>query len=158
MIKHVITVVFSGVVAAATICRPDLLAKNTFLGTFVTHELLALLAVIMTITFASIANIHMTVSRVVAQAPADRREAARGAIQDTRNELNSNAWLLFWSFVAASIILLVKGTVTGNIWVESAANGLALGTLLVNVLVFHTIYETSFAIAASDVAGNHREG
>ncbi len=107
----------------------------------------------MTITFASVANIHLTISRLVAQAPAEKREAARAAIADTRAELNSNAWLLFWAFVAASIILLVKGIVTGNVWVESAANGLALGTLLVNVLVFYDIYQTSFTLASSDVAG-----
>lgn len=104
MIKYVILVVYTGVVTAATICHPSLLANNKFLMAFISHELLGLLAVIMTITFASVANIHLTISRLVAQAPAEKREAARAAIADTRAELNSNAWLLFWAFVELSLI------------------------------------------------------
>lgn len=153
MIKYIIVIVYIGVVTAATICHPSFLAKNEFLKAFISHELLGLLAVVMTITFASVANIHLTISRLVAQAPAEKREAARETIAETRSELNSSAWLLFWAFIAAAIILLVKGTVTENVWVESAANGLALGTLLVNALVFYDIYQTSFVLASSDIAG-----
>jgi hypothetical protein len=149
VIKHIITIAYVLFVAVATLCRPEFLAHNSFLSQFITHELLSLLAVIMTITFASVANMHFIVSRLVASAPPERQQAVTNAADGMREELDSNAWLLFWAFVAAIAFLIVKGAMGSNLFILSAMHGLGLGALLVNVLVFHDIYSTMFKLAAA---------
>jgi hypothetical protein len=98
MIKYFIIISFLLFVATATVCNPEFLAKNSFLESFVTHEILGILAVIMTVTFASVANIHFYITRIVGKAyGADLNKGQRKA-DAPRSELNTNAWLLFWCF------------------------------------------------------------
>lgn len=152
MIKYIILIAFGLFVAVATLCRPDFLAHNSFLAAFVSHEILALLAVVMTITFASVANIHFALNRIIGHVYAKDLDRGQRAAAKARGELNTNAWTLFWAFIACALILVIKGIVTNNDYVTSAMNGLALGALLVNVLVFYDIYDTLFTLASSDLA------
>jgi hypothetical protein len=93
---------------------PSLMANNKFLQAFVTHEILSLLAVVMTITFASVANIHLTIDRTQASIldPKKRKRLQDEVAQPLKNETRSSAWLLFWALalcVALSLISCVGG-------------------------------------------------
>lgn len=149
MKKFIILVSFMTVCAVATIVVPEFLAKNTFLVGFISHEILAILAVILSITFASVANVHLSLNRIVRVV--FRRDWKRGilASEPVRKEINSNAWLLFWAFIVCIGALIVKGVLGDNVYIESSMNGIALTVLLLNVLVLHDMYKTIFAIVSS---------
>jgi hypothetical protein len=152
MIKIGILIAYVLFVAVATLCKPDFLASNEFLKDFVGSELLSLLAVILAITFASVANIHLALNQIIARVYEKNIEHGQVKAGEIRKEINSNAWLLFYAFLACAAVLFFKALFSDNDYVLSAMNGIALGTLLVNVLVFHDIYSTVFALAASDLA------
>lgn len=149
MRKFIILVAFLLFCAVSTVSRPEFLAKNAFLEDFLNHEILALLAVILVITFASVANIHLALNRITLRAFKGREAFGLQASEPVRREINSSAWLLFWGFVACVLFLIVKGTMSGNIYVVSAMNGLALTVLLLNIVVFYDIYKAIFAIVGS---------
>jgi hypothetical protein len=152
MVKIGILIAYGLFIAVATLCRPDFLASNSFLEKFVGSELLSLLAVILAITFASVANIHLALNQIVARVYAKNIEHGQVVARGIRGEINSNAWLLFYAFLICTAALFVKALFTDNAYVHSATNGVALGTLLINILVFHDIYCTVFELAASDLA------
>ncbi|MFC3785083.1 hypothetical protein GGR90_003574 [Sphingopyxis italica] len=135
-------------VIALTVVHPHVLAANEFLHAFVSHEMLALLIVILTITLASIGNIHLTLSRIVRRfkSHADGELAAAPA----RQELDSNAWSLFWAFVACVVVLLIKGGFPTDVYIVSLMNGFALIILAFNMAVLHDIYSTVFDLVRQD--------
>lgn len=148
---------FVAVVGAMAVCEPAWLATNMFLDALMSHELLALLVVILTITFASVANIHLAISRMVQQAPDPA--AANASADGARREINSNAWTIFLAFIAAVIVLLVKGWAQGNQHVVAFAHAVGLAILLLNVLVLHDIYRSIFGLAqASAPLPNAEDG
>lgn len=134
------------VVFAIVVCRPSWLVDNKFIDEFVGPELLSLLVVILTITFASVANIHLSLHRFTVSASKERRES----IRDIRTEINYNAWLIFSAFVICVISLFVKGTVGDNLVGEAVTNGVCLLVLLLNVLVMHDLYHAIFALVSTD--------
>jgi len=148
MIRWVILIALAVVVAVLTIAAPSVLAKNTFLDAFVSHEILALLIVILTITLASVGNIHLTITRLV-----NRFEnKAEGELQATpaRNELNSNAWSLLWAFCVCLVALLIKGGFSDEPYLVSLMNGAAVVILVYNLLVLYDIYTTVFDLVKQD--------
>jgi hypothetical protein len=58
MIKIIIVLCMITAGISATVCTPEFFGKNEFLKGFITYELLSILAIIMTVTLASIANIQ----------------------------------------------------------------------------------------------------
>lgn len=148
MIRWAIMIGAAVIVGVLTICIPSALANNTFLNSFVTHEILALLAVVLTITLASIANVHLTITRIIKSKFADE-DKGRLAASPVRAEINSNAWALFWAFLACVGVLLFKGSYPGEAYLVSLMNGAALLILLFNLLVLHDIYQTVFDLAES---------
>lgn len=136
---------FVAVVGAMTVCEPAWLAENTFLDALMSHELVALLVVILTITFASVANIHLAISRMVRQMPDP--QAAAGAANGVRREINSNAWTIFVAFLGALGALVVKGAWNEQVHVVAASHAVGLTILLLNVLILHDIYRSIFALA-----------
>ena len=153
IIKSFIIIAYCLFIAVSTLCRPDFLSGNKFLDDFAGHDLLSLLAVILTITFASVANIHLALNQIILKVFSGDIRRGQDTAQATRDDIDSNAWLLFWAFIACTAFLLVKGAFgEANIYVKSAMNGLCLGALLVNILVFHDIYRTVFTLASSHLA------
>jgi hypothetical protein len=150
--SHFILVAYAFSVALVTAFKPDFLASNSFLLKFAGSELLSLLAVILAITFASVANIHLALNQIIGRAFAHKIEHGKRKAQPLRNDINGNAWLLFYAFLAYGASLFIGAIFADNMFVKSAVNGIALGTLLLNVLVFRDIYCTVFELAASDVA------
>jgi hypothetical protein len=139
------------IVAVLTATHPHLLADNNFLNSFISHEILAVLIVTLTITLASIGNIHLTISRLVRKFD----NSAEGELRATpaRNELNSSAWSLFWAFGLCVVVLLIKGGFPENCYVVSLVNGAALVILTFNMMTLYDIYTTVFDLVKED-SGN----
>lgn len=138
---------------------PALLAKNKFLVEFVSHEIMAFLVVIMTITFASVANIHLTVSRAQAAIAdlAKRKELEKEFAGPLRAETRSSAWLLFWGLVICGLALIVKGQFPEVEQVVSFVHGVAIIVLITYGVVTYDIYEAVFELVgleASDAGKN----
>ncbi|MEQ1549335.1 MAG: hypothetical protein ABL918_11925 [Chakrabartia sp.] len=136
------------IVAVLTATHPYLLAGNRFLNSFVSHEILAVLIVTLTITLASIGNIHLTISRLVRKF----ENLSQGELEATpaRTELNSSAWSLFWAFGVCVCILLFKGGFPENCYVVSFVNGAALIILSFNMMALYDIYTTVFDLVKED--------
>jgi hypothetical protein len=140
-------VAISGSLSAA---RPDILANNGFLRQLMGPDLVSVLVVALTITFASVANVHLSISRIIASAP--KPEDAKVAARPVRAQLNSNAWTIFWAFLVALIGLFVYGA-TKNEMAQSFAMSVCLTVVLLNGLVMHDIYRSIFILVANEEAG-----
>lgn len=150
MIKLAIVISMITVALSASFCDPSFFGKNTFLASFITFELLNILAVILTVTLASIANIHLSLNRIVRTAFKDRAKGAAAANR-VRSEINQNGWLLFWLFIFACALVFFKGAFeTPTVFVLSFVNSIGLVVLLTNLLVLCDIYQVIYAIVKLD--------
>ncbi len=127
---------------------PNILANNKFLLEFSGPNMIAVLVIIMTITFASVANIGLTVSRIQGSIKdATERQRVRDEIADPlRAETRSSAWLLFAATAAAFAISLAKGWAAENIHILSLSHGLSLTILMIFGMVLYDIYSTIFEL------------
>lgn len=122
-------------------CAPQWLSdRNGFLKHFVNHELLALLGIIMTITLASAANLHLVFNGI------EERFKKPGGLTKTRQGVTQGAYCLIGLFVLSVFTVLAKPAVVGNQVLEAAFNGAAMIFLLWNVLILVEITQLAFAI------------
>jgi hypothetical protein len=122
--------------------RPDALADgNAFMRGFVNHELLAFLGVIVTITLASAANLHLTLNQLEAAAKEKNNFPA------TRRAVKMSAYAMLWLLVFAFVLVVVKPLATsGNVYVEAFFNGGALVIVITNILILADLTEAAFKI------------
>lgn len=133
-------IVFLGTVVALSASVPDVLSDaNGFLHSFVGEELLNTLFVIVSISLASISQLHLTFNRM-------EREAGRKFLVRTRRGIQQAAYFLIALLAAAIVLVVVKPLVATHPWSQSVANGLALLILLWNVLLLISVTQTVFAI------------
>jgi hypothetical protein len=122
------------------VVKPSLIAdNNTFLSNFVNHELLAVLGIIMTITLASAASLHLEFNKI------EERHKKRG-LMETRRGVKQGAYCLIILFVVAVLLVVVKPFTRGMPTLEALFNGLGLMTLLWSVLVLAELTQLAFAI------------
>lgn len=140
------------IVASLTFYAPTFLGSNEFLKTFVSHEILAFLIIILTITFGSVANIHLSISRAqtnIVDAEARKRIEEQFA-KPLREETQSSAWMLFWAIIVCVIALFIKGSWPSNNYVLSGVHGIAVLVLITNAIVLYDIYGAIFALIGLD--------
>lgn len=123
----------------------EALANNDFLKGFVNHEVLALMAVILTVTLASVANIHLALNRIVSKR-FNGDEDLKHAALDVKKQLTDNAWYIFWGFCLSVVALLVKGHYPGVSEVVAAVHGFVLWLLALFILCMYDIYKVVFGI------------
>lgn len=140
------------VLGSVVVAHPDWLSKNTLLATMMTHELISILVVILTVTLASVANIHLAITRMTMSSQGDR-DVVRLVASEVRKEINDNAWTIFWSFVAAILVLIWKGAFPNNEFIVAACHAIGLIVVMLNVLVLHDLYRATFKLAAADPSG-----
>jgi hypothetical protein len=139
-------------ISGFSIFFPAVLADNTFLMQFVTFEIMSFLVVILTITFASVANIHLSISRTqtLIKDASTREKIENGFAKPLREETKSSAWLLFWALCVCAVALFVKGEWPGNKGVVSMVHGVGILVLVTNAVVLYDIYGTIFALVGTD--------
>lgn len=121
---------------------------NLFLKGFVNHELLAFMGVLVTITLASAANLHLELNRLEEDAAARKISHDFGK---TRRSVATSAKALIWLLLISIAIGVVKPLALlrgANPFREAIFNGFALFVLLVSVLILVDLTLTILAIPA----------
>lgn len=150
MINIFILIAFAGILMSAVICRPDMLAGNEFLVDFVDHEGIALLAVILTITLASIANAHLSINRIILRVKdnSDHVEFQEllDAAQDVKKETKDDAWYIFFGFVAALLSVIIKGGIN-ELYAIAIIHALVLWIYALFLVCLFDIHRIIFGLA-----------
>lgn len=131
-------VTFVGVVAMS---HPTALSdEHRFLAGFVGNELLAVLGVILAITIAAAAQLHLSLNSI------EERVGAENLFPNTRRGLQSSVHWLIALFVVAILLVVVKPFVAGSATGQSLVNGTALVLLLWNALILLSISSAVFGV------------
>ncbi|MXP42532.1 hypothetical protein GRI75_12865 [Altererythrobacter soli] len=122
--------------------HPDLLSdRNTFLKSLVGPDLLAVLGIMVTIALGSAANIHFELNKL------EERAKSKGSFPKARRALHRSAYSLILLFVAAVVLLVVKGDLSASQSAQqSLVNGGALLIVLFNALVLFDITRMAFVM------------
>lgn len=119
--------------------RPEIFGdSNSFLKNFVNHELLAVLGVIVTITLASAASLHLELNRLENDTGEEFLEA--------RSATKAYAYLLITLFGAALALVIAKPVVAETESVKSLFNGAAILVIVLNMLALIDLTSAVFAI------------
>jgi hypothetical protein len=113
---------------------------NRFLKDFVNQELLAILGVILAITLASAASLHLEFNKI-------EERFGRAGLGKAREGVKSAAYCLIGLFLA-SVVLVVTKPLFGDDAEKtlSLINGAALFILLWNVLLLIELTQAAFSI------------
>ena len=133
------------VISSIIVCRPHWLSENEFLKGFVNHEVIALMTVILTVTLASVANIHIALNKIVTRRFSGNAQLIKSA-NEVKKEITDNAWYIFWGFALTIIVLLVKGLNTNDELIVAIANGIVIWTFSLFIFCMYDIYKVTFGI------------
>lgn len=138
---------FAAMSIAIAAARPEWVSDdNTFMKNFVNHELLALLGVILAITLASIASIHLEFNKI------EERYKKRG-LTKSRANLRQNAYWLISLFATAVAIVATKPVMCGGAVSQALANMSGMLILLWHLLILISLTQLVFSISA-DIGDN----
>ncbi|PJB71957.1 MAG: hypothetical protein CO093_04060 [Alphaproteobacteria bacterium CG_4_9_14_3_um_filter_47_13] len=122
---------------------PDVLSdKNSFLKGFVTHELLGFLGVIVTITLASAANLHLKLNEL-------EEKVQKQVFSKTRAMVKKSAYWLLGMLLIAFLLVVIKPVVANSNTVEAIFNGAALLVVFFNILVLIDLTQSAFSLEPS---------
>lgn len=136
------------VLLATSACAPHLLSDtgNKFLEGFVNQELLALLAVVTTITLASAGNIHLELNKL--------QDRTGLPFINSRRAVRWSAYSLIVIFAIAGLLVIVKPMLGSDERATAACNSIAIVLVLFSLHVLFDLTRTVFAIpAASTLPG-----
>jgi len=135
-----ILIVALGILICLSVSAPWVLDdSNSFLRNFVNHEFLNVLGVIVAITLASAANLHLQFNQIE-----DRVEAH--FLDSTRSEVRHSAYFLVAVFSIAIVVVVAKPLLPDSPAAQLLVNGFVLLALLANILVLTDITRLVFSI------------
>lgn len=122
----------------ASLMYPESLGDgNGFLGGFVNHEFLNFMGVIVTITLASIANLHIELRK-------KEREAGEEFLAKTRVAVKKSAFSLIWALFLSVVLVVVKPLLPeADVW-RAIANTFSIAIILWGILVILDITKLAF--------------
>jgi hypothetical protein len=139
-IARCIFITASGIWLLLSITEPWVLSdQNTFLKNFVSHEVLNVLGVIMTITLASTANLHLELNRI-------ENAVKKPILNKTRAAVKHSAFSMIICFALAVVAVVVKPHLPKTEIAISLVNGSALLIVLFNILVLADLTKLAFSI------------
>jgi len=140
-IAYTSLLVLAAFLASVSICAPTAISdENAFLGSFVNHEFLNVLGVILAITLASVAGIHLEFNRI------EERYEQVGALKKSRASLAKAAYWLIALFVIAVVIVVVKPIVASGDASQAFFNSAALVIFLWHILILISLTQLVFKI------------
>ncbi|WP_027171543.1 hypothetical protein [Methylobacterium sp. 10] len=129
-ISYCILLCLSAIVVVLAAAAPNVIGdKNTFFAAFVNHELLNVLGVIVAITVASAAQLHLTLNGI------EERMGQSNSFISTRAGIRSSVYGLIWLFLLALLVVILKPVIALENWSQTLANGAAVVIIVWNVLV-----------------------
>ena len=121
--------------------RPSWLGDdNEFLRDFINHEFLNVLGVILAITLASTANIHLALNRI------EEYWNAPGALSGSRSTIKKASYWLIGLFTLGVVVVVVKPIAAESETSRAFFNAIALVVLLWHVLLLINLTEVVFRI------------
>ena len=124
-----------------SICAPSHLSnQNAFLSDFVGPQFLSILGVILAITLASVANLHLAFNRI------EEVHKKRGAFIKSRQNLKKAASWLIGLFIAGTAVVVVKPIAAHSDVSEALFNSASLIILLCHILILISLTELVFKI------------
>jgi hypothetical protein len=137
----VILLAFGTVAIAIIAARPDWISdSNLFLKNFVNHEFLNVLGVVLAITLASAAQLHLAFNRI------EEQYRVANALSRTRARLRQNTLTLIVLFLVSVVVVVIKPIASATPTAEAFFNMCALFVLLWQVLILVSLTELVFAI------------
>ncbi len=112
---------------------------NTFLRDFVNHEFLNLLGVIVAITLASAANLHLQFNQI-------EDSIKKTVLTKTRIATKRSAFWLIGLFSLGLLLVLMKPLLPANEISMSLLNGAAVLVVIFNLLVLADLTQLAFSI------------
>lgn len=128
------------VLLAISFCQPYLLNdRNSFLKEFISEQLLATLGIILTVTLASAASLHLELNKL--------EDQTNKKFTRTRRSVRRSAYSLLALFAAATLLVIVKPLLPSPPPYNAAvANTFAILILYFNLSVLYDLTRTVFAI------------
>jgi len=114
--------------------------KNDFLKQFMNHEFLNFMGVVVTITLASTANIHIALRRK--ESELGKEEIFSG----TRGRVKDSAFSLIWAMFLSVVLVVAKPLLPVGQQIEALANATGLGIILWGILIILDITKLSFKL------------
>lgn len=144
-------IVSVGVWIVLSVTAPWVLGDNNrFMKNFLSDKVLSFLGVIVTITLASIANLHLELNKI-------EQAAGRRGFPRARLRLRQSAAWMIAMLLAAVALDVVKPLVNAGEIVASFVNGASLLIVIFNVLILIDITQMVFQIEpnlpSDDAAG-----
>lgn len=137
---YLILLIFGSTLLILVAVRPEWVSdQNTFLRDFVNHEFLNLLGVILAITLASVANIHLEFNKI-------EERYQKAGLSQSRMNIKKAAYWLIGLFVIGVIIVTVKPLINQGPVGEGITNSAALLIVLWHVLILIILTQLVFAI------------
>jgi hypothetical protein len=131
-IGAVLLIIFSG----SKILSDD----NKFFGEFVSHEFLSFISVVVTITLASAANIHIELNRI-------EEKIQKKIFINVRASLKKSAYYLVFILMASVFLVALKPVLAENdIFIHSIFNSFAIFLILFCTLTLLDITSAAFSI------------
>lgn len=140
-IAYCTLIVFAVAGVLVAILAPQYLSdNNVFLKGFVNHEFLNILGVILAITLASTANLHLAFNRI------EEKYRSPGGLSRSRENLKKATYWLISLFFAAIVLVVVKPLACQTETAQALFNGAALLILIWHVLVLVSLTQLVFRI------------
>lgn len=140
IISNCIFIILCGVYISISLCAPWILSDNNiFLKNFVNHQFLNLLGIIIAITLASTANLHLEFNKI--------EEMAKDTIlSKTRVSVKKSAFCLIGLFSAGFLLVIVKPLIQYSAISSALLNGAAILIVAFNILVLIDLKQLVFKI------------
>lgn len=128
-----------------SVIQPGYLSDtNTFLKNFINENILNVLGVILAITLASVANIHLAFNRI------EERYQKVNGLQRSRANLVKSAYWLIGIFCAACVIVVVKPLGSDTPVRQAMFNSAALLMLIWHMLILISLTQLVFRIGPEE--------
>jgi uncharacterized membrane protein len=139
-LSYTILLVSAAVSIILVATRPEWVSdQNIFLRDFVSHEFLGLLGVILAITLASVANIHLEFNKI-------EERYQKVGLTKSRSNIKKGAYWLIGLFIVGVIIAVTKPIINVGATSQGVANMAALFIVLWQVLILVSLTQLVFAI------------
>lgn len=113
--------------------------QNNFLAGFVTHEFLGFMGVVVTITLASAANLHIELLKC-------EESVEQELFTETKRHIKHSALALIFLLVLSVISVVVKPLLPDGEYSQSLVNGFALLIIIASVLTLIDLTLSAFAL------------
>ncbi len=139
-IAWVTLIVLAGILLSASVCAPYFLSDrgNSFFKDFVNAELLSFLGVIVTITLASAANMHLELNKL--------EERTEGSFPEARTAVRRSSAALIVLFAVAFILVMIKPTLADNDHWSAALNSIVILIVVFNLAILADLTMAVFRI------------